>query len=65
MLQNLGNINDFYATLPKEAAIILVIISIIQSLIAGLIPANIASKKDACHPKPRINYHLPSCLTLR
>lgn len=47
MLQNLGNINDFYATLPKEAAIILVIISIIQSLIAWLIPANIASKKDA------------------
>lgn len=47
MLQNLGNINDFYATLPKEAAIILVIISITLSLIAGLIPANIASKKDA------------------
>ena len=41
-LVNIKNI----AVLPTDGAIILIIISIILTVIAGFIPAKIASKKD-------------------
>ena len=41
----LADIKDV-AALPTAGAIILIIISILLSLIAGLIPSRIASKKD-------------------
>lgn len=39
-------ISTIGAVLPKEAALILVAISVVLSLIAGLIPSSIAAKKD-------------------
>ena len=45
ILKDLTGISDI-ATLPVNAAIILVLISITLTLIAGLIPAKLAAKKD-------------------
>ena len=45
IIENLSGINNV-STLPPIAAIILVIISISLTVIAGLIPSNYASKKD-------------------
>ena len=45
IIEALADIKDV-AALPTSGAIILIIISILLSLIAGLIPSRIASKKD-------------------
>ncbi len=45
IIQSVANISA-EATLPAAAAVILVIISVILTLVAGLFPARIASKKD-------------------
>ena len=45
ILQKVAEINAS-ATLPWQAAIILVIISMSLTLIAGLFPSRVASKKD-------------------
>lgn len=39
-------ISTIGSVLPKEAALILIAISVVLSLIAGLIPSSIAAKKD-------------------
>ena len=46
ILLALTEITNLKATLPYEGAIILVIISMVLTLIAGLIPSRIAAKKD-------------------
>ena len=45
IIEALADIKDV-AALPTAGAIILIIISVLLSLIAGLIPSRIASKKD-------------------
>lgn len=45
LAKNLTGIPDL-AILPPEAAVILVIISVVLTMIAGLIPARVAAKKD-------------------
>ena len=40
------NIEGLHATLPVAGAVILVIISMILTLIAGIIPSRVAAKKD-------------------
>ena len=45
-MQHLTGIPYLRSTLPPLAGVILVIISMILTLIAGLIPARIAAKKD-------------------
>ncbi len=46
IIQNLSGINNIGAQLPVSGAIILVIISMALTFIAGLIPSGIAAKKD-------------------
>ena len=46
IVNNLTNINNNIAKLPIIGAITLIIISVVLTLIAGLIPSRIASKKD-------------------
>ena len=46
IIQGLSGIPTLAAILPLDAAIILVAISMILTLIAGLIPSRVASKKD-------------------
>ena len=46
IVNNLTNINNNIAKLPVVGGIALVIISVVLTLIAGLIPSRIASKKD-------------------
>ncbi len=46
IIQGLSGIPTLAASLPIEAAIILVVISMVLTLIAGLIPSRVASKKD-------------------
>ena len=45
IIENLSGIKNV-STLPADGAIILVIISVILTLIGGLIPSRYASKKD-------------------
>ena len=46
IIHALSNINDVNAVLPVGAAVILVILSVILTLIGGLIPSRLAAKKD-------------------
>ena len=46
IIRNLTGIAYIGSTLPKEAAGILILISVILTLVAGIIPANMAAKKD-------------------
>ncbi len=46
IVQSLSGISNIAAVLPAGAAVILVLISMFLTLIAGLIPAKIASRKD-------------------
>ena len=46
IIYNLTNLRDLKAVLPVPAAVILVAISMILTLIAGIIPSRVASKKD-------------------
>ena len=46
IIYNLTNIEGLKAVLPIPAAVILVVISMILTLIAGIIPSRVASKKD-------------------
>jgi putative ABC transport system permease protein len=46
ILHNLTGINILSARLPVNGAIVLIIISIILTFIAGLIPSGIAAKKN-------------------
>ena len=46
IMRNMTNISYIGSSLPKKAAIILVIISVSLTLLAGIIPSSIAAKKD-------------------
>ena len=46
IIQNMTNISYIRSSLPIKAGVILVIISVLLTLIAGIIPSSIASKKD-------------------
>ena len=46
IMRNVTNISYIGSSLPNKAAIILVIISVSLTLIAGIIPSSIAAKKD-------------------
>lgn len=46
VIRNLTDISYISSTLPAKAAIILIIISVLLTLIAGIIPSSIAAKKD-------------------
>ena len=46
VVHNLTGIQDLSAVLPAGAAVILVAISALLTIIAGLIPSRIAAKKD-------------------
>lgn len=46
LIQNMSGIEEIRAFLPAKAGIILVIISVGLTLIAGIIPSSIAAKKD-------------------
>ena len=46
LLYHLTDIRDLKAVLPKESCLILILISVILTLISGLIPASNASKKN-------------------
>lgn len=46
IIRNLTGVDYIASTLPVEAAGILVLISIILTLIAGIIPSSMAAKKD-------------------
>ena len=46
IVYSLTHIEGLKAFLPPQAAIILVAISMVLTLIAGLIPSRVASKKD-------------------
>ena len=46
IIHALSDINDVNAVLPAGAAVILVILSVILTLIGGLIPSRLAAKKD-------------------
>ncbi len=46
LIQNMSGIGEIRALLPAKAGIILVIISVGLTLIAGIIPSSIAAKKD-------------------
>jgi ABC-type antimicrobial peptide transport system permease subunit len=46
IIHALSDINDVNAVLPVGAAVILVILSVILTLIGGLIPSRLAAKKD-------------------
>lgn len=46
LIQKMSGIENIYSSLPPKAGLILVIISVILTLIAGIIPSSIAAKKD-------------------
>ena len=46
LIQKMSGIDNIYSTLPPKAGLILVIISVGLTLIAGIIPSSIAAKKD-------------------
>ena len=46
IIQNLTKIDNLKAVLPVETALILIVISILLTLIAGIIPSRSAAKKD-------------------
>ena len=46
IMRNMTNISYIRSSLPIKAGVILVIISVLLTLIAGIIPSSIASKKD-------------------
>ena len=46
IIHNLTSLDTLYAKLPAMGAVILVIISMVLTLIAGLIPSRVAAKKD-------------------
>lgn len=46
IIQNVTNISYIKSSLPIKAGIILVIISVLLTLLAGIIPSSIAAKKD-------------------
>ncbi|EGC82939.1 ABC transporter ATP-binding protein/permease [Anaerococcus prevotii] len=46
LIQKMSGINNIYSTLPPKAGLILVLISVGLTLIAGIIPSSIAAKKD-------------------
>lgn len=46
IVHNLTSLDDFAARLPIEGAVVLIAISMILTLIAGLIPSRLAAKKD-------------------
>ena len=46
LIQHLTNNPDIVAQLPVTNAVVLIILSMVLTLIAGLIPSRIASKKD-------------------
>ena len=46
IIQSLTNINNLRAYLPGNVAVILVLVSVVLTLICGLIPARSAAKKD-------------------
>ena len=45
-MQSVSGIHNIYAVLPLPAAVILVGISVLLTLISGLIPSRSAAKKD-------------------
>ena len=45
MIKNIANVSNI-SVLPVDGAIILIIISVLLTIIAGLIPSRMASKKD-------------------
>lgn len=46
IIQNMTNISNIKSSLPIKAGVILVIISVLLTLLAGIIPSSIAAKKD-------------------
>jgi putative ABC transport system permease protein len=46
IIRALTQIKDIGAILPWQAAVILVLISMVLTLVAGLFPARVAAKKD-------------------
>lgn len=46
IIQNMTNISYIKSSLPIKAGVILVIISVLLTLLAGIIPSSIAAKKD-------------------
>ena len=46
LIQKMSGIDNIYSTLPLKAGLILVLISVGLTLIAGIIPSSIAAKKD-------------------
>lgn len=46
IIQNMTNISYIRSSLPIKAGVILVIISVLLTLLAGIIPSSIAAKKD-------------------
>ncbi|MDU5149749.1 ABC transporter ATP-binding protein/permease [uncultured Anaerococcus sp.] len=46
LIQKMSGIDNIYSTLPPKAGLILVLISVGLTLIAGIIPSSIAAKKD-------------------
>lgn len=46
IIQKMSGIDNIYSTLPPKAGLILVLISVGLTLIAGIIPSSIAAKKD-------------------
>jgi putative ABC transport system permease protein len=46
LIHLLSGINNVSAQMPWVAAVVLVIISVVLTLISGLVPSRIASKKD-------------------
>ncbi len=46
LIHALTDINDVNATLPAGASVILIVLSVILTLIGGLIPSRLAAKKD-------------------
>jgi putative ABC transport system permease protein len=46
IIHALTDINDVNASLPAAAAMILIVLSVILTLIGGLIPSRLAAKKD-------------------
>lgn len=46
LIQKMSGIDNIYSTLPPKAGLILILISVGLTLIAGIIPSSIAAKKD-------------------
>lgn len=46
LIQKMSGIDNIYSTLPPKAGLVLVLISVGLTLIAGIIPSSIAAKKD-------------------